>query len=173
MTNEEAKELYYLATFTLKNFHYEINEDLVQDLVLYTLTMLDRYDEKRGSKSTFIVLLMKSRLKMLRRNNKLMKNNGGVPDLSLDCSNNENEEIDMYRVLSADYDLEDEVGKYEILKLIIPLVEEPLMLKLNGWTLRQIAAKYGCTTSNIHRKIKLNVRNIKTFCRKNKLHYDM
>lgn len=165
MTNEEAKELYYLVVFTLNKNNITPNEDLIQDLVTHVVSKLDLYDESRGSKSTFIVTCIEKKLSHLYRYKMSKKRYMKDYDVSLeDCIF---DGITIGDTIESRDDVLMEVIKDDIIEKIKPLIKEPLMLYINGFSQVEIATKLNCNPSNVSHLIKTNIQQIKRYCKQN------
>lgn len=171
MKDEKVNELYKLAAFTLKKYNVPFDEDLIQELVVYTYTKLPYYDESRGSWSTFVINCMYSKLAILYRSKNAKKRNCGQPVDSLDDTYYDS--LPYYDVIPSDIDVVKEVHKKEILNEILPLVDDPLKMYLDGFTQKEIADKYGVSQAQISRDIKKNIQKIKTYCKRKGIDYDI
>lgn len=157
-----ADELYKLAKFTLKKWNMVFDEDLIQDLVFYTYQQLEKFDELKGKKTTYIVHVMQNRIRELNRN----KHRKGRDKIifSLDWKNNEGQEF--VNLFCDDYDIVDVLNRENVLQHIMPLVEEPLKLYINGATQQELAERYKVSQPTIKRRIDNNINKIRQYVKK-------
>ena len=157
--NEE--ELYKLAGYTLKKWNMPYDEDLIQDLVFKGYQCIEKYDESKGALSTFIINTMQNRIKEMNRHRKMKGRDTQVLSLDYIVDSDENKEFSYF--ISDDVDAYDVINRKNILEQIAPLVETPLKLYINGYTLREIAERYNLSQEAINKRIKANIKRIKDF----------
>ena len=84
MDNEQIIGLYKLAAHILKKHNIKYDEDIIQDLVIYAYSALEKFDKNIGSFSTFVCNCMENELRMIFRSKNASKRNYGISDLSLE-----------------------------------------------------------------------------------------
>jgi RNA polymerase sigma factor (sigma-70 family) len=175
MDNEQAVELYKLANFILKKHNIEYDEDLIQELVIHAYSKTNLFDESKSTFSTFVCFCMEIRLKEIHRYNTAAKRFNGLENYSLDYEydNDKGNTISYSDVIPVEYDYAKELDKQEILKQILPMVEEPLKLVyFEDKTQAEAAKILGVNQSYVSRLIKQNIQKIQEYCKEKGLEYE-
>lgn len=158
-----VEELYAMARFALKKWNIIYDEDLVEDLVSDAYLKKDKYDESKGAISTYFIKIMENRIRENDRTKKCKKRDGVVIsyDNKMDTDGKE------YNILfDDDFDLASDINKKNILEQIIPLVDLPLKLYINGYTQQEIAVKCNTTQATIQKRITANIKELQAFVKK-------
>lgn len=145
MTEEQVNELYQLArAFCIKK-HIWFDDDLIQDLVLHLYTRYDKYDETKGSFSTFAFMCFKNYLYDRR-----LKNS---PEILVDSE--DEVFVDKY------HDIYEKLILDEILGVI---QEDDIMMDwLNGINAEEIAHKQNKHRTTISRYINKKIEEIRDY----------
>lgn len=169
MSEEQAIEIYKLAYSVCKKNNVTYDEDMIQELVLHAVLREKYFDPSLSSRSTFMFTCMKQKLVDLFKYRTNLKRNNGLMTYSLDYQLDE-ESLSIHEILPSDVDVIEQVNNEDFLRVIDPLIEEPLRLYMNGYTQKEIGEMKGCTGSYISYLIKKNVEKIKKYCEENDLY---
>ena len=174
MSNEQIIGLYVLAKYILKKHNIKYDEDLIQDLVIYAYTALEKFDKDRGSFSTFVCNCMENKLRMKSREKMASKRNYGIPDLSLDHTYEEYDgnEFNYIDIFGCDYNYIKELHNKMLFNEIFPLTNEATrMYYLEGMKQVDIAKILGVSQKKVSFLIKQNLQQIRKYCDENNLEY--
>lgn len=174
MDNEQIIYLYVLAKYILKKHNIKYDEDLIQDLVIYAYTALEKFDKDRGSFSTFVCNCMENKLRMKSREKMASKRNNGIPDLSLDHTYEEYDgnEFNYIDIFGCDYNYIKELHNKMLFNEIFPLTNEATrMYYLEGMKQVNIAKILGVSQKKVSFLIKKNIQQIRKYCDENNLEY--
>ena len=174
MDNEQIIGLYKLAAHVLKKYGIKYDEDLIQDLVIYAYSALEKFDKNIGSFSTFVCNCMKNKLKMEFRSKNASKRNYGIPDLSLDHTYEEYDgnEFNYIDIFGYDYNYAKELHNKMLFNEIFPLTNEATrMYYLEGMKQVDIAKILGVSQKKVSFLIKKNIQQIRKYCDENNLEY--
>ena len=142
MTDEQVNEMYLLARSYCIKKHIIFDDDLIQDLVLHLYNKYSKYDETKGSFSTFAFMCFKNYLYDHQKNN---------PEILVNVDNELF--IDNY----TDYD------KKMIIDEILPVISKDNIMCdwLNGLSINEIAKKNGKHRTSISRYIHKKIEELK------------
>ena len=142
MTDEQVKEFYKLARAYCIKKHIWFDDDLIQDLVMYLCDKFNKYDESKGSVSTFAFMCFKNFMYDHKKDNQ---------EIIVDCESEyfvSNYE-DCYKKLIVD----------EIMSLLSE--DEVVMDWINGLTYDEIAKKHNKHRTTISRYITKHLEDIR------------
>lgn len=142
MTDEKVNEMYLLARAYCIKKHIWFDDDLIQDLVCYLYTKYDKFDQSKGSFSTFAFMCFKNYLYHNRKtNNEILI---------------ENED----EVFTDNY--EDSCEKLIIREILGVICEDSIMLDwINGLSTEEIASKHNKHRTTISRYISKRLEELK------------
>ena len=167
------EEYYKIAKDALKRYNLKYDEDILQEIVTCMVEKESLYDASRGQLSTFMYQVVRNKYYEIKNLSKAQKRGCGDKPISFDT------DID-----SSGHTILDVVGKdssavynrikKEVLDEILPLVDEPLKLWLEGMTQCEIQVKLGFSSqSQVSISINRNIVNIKRYCKRNKIEFKL
>ena len=174
MDNKQIIELYKLAAHVLKKYDVKYDEDLIQDLVIYAYSALEKFDKNIGSFSTIVRKKMKKKKKKKIRRKNASKRNSGIPDLSLDHTyeSYDGNELNYIDIFGYDLNYMKELHNKMLFNEIFPLTNEATrMYYLEGMKQVDIAKFLGVSQKKVSFLINKNIQQIRKYCDENNLEY--
>lgn len=157
MTEKEVEELYKIAKHTIKICNIPYSEDLVQDMVTYAYDKIDLYEEEKGSKTNFLIYIMKKYI--LWKGRKRLKD---IPKWAyLNANDYIDEECDLTYLDTFCDEGNNQKLMDEFINEIKPLMGEYLKLFMEGYSMSEIGKINNCSRQNIHKEIVKNIQKIK------------
>lgn len=133
-------------------------EDLRNDLLLYVYEKLPNYNKEKGTLSTYIYVLCKTKCYLIHRKNKRKEFN-----ISLDSYVMKNEnDVTYLECIPSDDKIIDMIIQQDILDRVKDeLNNETKDYYLNDISQKEIAKKLNTSQANVSRKIRKNIKSLR------------
>lgn len=159
--NEEVIEQIYSLIRKFLHQKRIYNEDNLQDCALRVVSKLHTFDDSKALFSTWVYKVCNSIIMMNYRKENAKKRKAQKFLLSLDS---EYEDIDGKGILFSETlgsNYEDTERKKLIKEIYDNCISDLLKSWLDGYTQEELAKKYGVTQTQIHRRLKKEIKEIK------------